>query len=257
MMYTRAGRMRILVLSDVHSNLAALDAVLADAAFRWGPIDGVWNLGDTVGYGPQPSECIGRLRELGAMSVAGNHDWAAAGLLGTEEFNTDAAYAVLWTRGCLADEERGYLAGLPQMITQGDFTLVHGTLRGPVWEYMYSPETVLAHLARQSTRFGLVGHTHVPALAVEDPSQEGGCGLYRLGDGATISLAPEGPRLVVNPGSVGQPRDGDRRAAYAVLDTVEGRITLRRVEYEVAATQRLMGEAGLPRWLAQRLAEGL
>lgn len=256
-MYTLAGHMRILVLSDVHSNLAALEAVLADGASRWGAVDALWNLGDTVGYGPQPSECIARLRELGAVSVAGNHDWAAAGILDAQDFNSDAARAVLWTRGRLTDDERAYLAGLPEVISEGDFTLVHGTLRAPVWEYMYSREAALAHLARQATPFALVGHTHVPMLAVQDPSQEGGCGLYRLGDGAAVSLEPKGPRLVINPGSVGQPRDGDPRAAYGLLDTSDGRITLRRVEYDVAATQRLVREAGLPHWLALRLAEGL
>ena len=243
--------MRTLIISDVHSNLAALEAVLRQAS-RDGPIDAVWNLGDTVGYGPQPSQCIGRLEGLAAVSVVGNHDLAAAGTLDTSDFNPDAARAAIWTRERLSPGERARLAALPQISRQENFTLVHGTLREPVWEYLYSQEAAQAHLARQETPFGLVGHTHVPTLVAE----EGGSPrLYRLADG-DIVLLELGRRLILNPGGVGQPRDGDPRAAYAVLDAEAMTITFRRVEYDIAATQRIMAEAGLPPWLIQRLSLG-
>lgn len=264
-LYTRRG-MRIVIVSDVHANLAALEAVLRHAA-RGGTIDGVWNLGDSVGYGPQPSECIARLRELGAASVVGNHDLAAAGLRGTAEFNPDAAEAAKWTAERLSRDEKPFLAGLPQVLLMPDlslkagaselgmgFTLVHGTLRGPVWEYLYSYEAAAAQLGMQRSPCSLVGHTHVPMVVVEDGRLPRGCALYRAGDGQEVLLG--GQKLVINPGSVGQPRDGNPLAAYAVYDTAEATVTLRRVEYDVGATQKLMEAAGLPRSLVQRLSEG-
>ena len=263
--------MRILIVSDVHANLVALEAVLRDAE-RGGAIDGVWSLGDCVGYGPQPGECVARLRGLGAVMVAGNHERAATGAIGTEEFNSDAAAAAEWTKARLSGDEKAFLDSLDEVVrpeVEGDgagqpagtqaarrgFTLVHGTLRWPIWEYMLSPEVALAHLALQETPFGLVGHTHVPMLVIEDRNSLDGCQLFRLADGERIDLDPN-MRIVVNPGSVGQPRDGDRRASYAVYDTEANSITLHRVEYEIAATQKLMAEEGLPLWLIQRLETG-
>ncbi len=266
---------RIVILSDVHGNLGALEAVLRHAQPQ-GSVDGVWCLGDTVGYGPQPRECIGRLREVGAVMVAGNHDRAGTGAMGTEEFNPDAASAARWTQQQLGEEERAYLDGLPEVrfasagqapqdeAAEGEFTLVHGSLRGPIWEYLYSYEAALAHLERQRTPFGLVGHTHVPMLVVEGEQFPQGCEMYYLEDGARVKvgairespLQAGGARLVINPGGVGQPRDGDPRAAYGVYDTEEGSVTLHRVEYDIAATQRLMEAAGLPPWLIERLSLG-
>jgi predicted phosphodiesterase len=246
--------MRTLILSDVHGNVAALEAVIRDAA-AGGPFDAVWCLGDTVGYGPQPSQCIARLHELGALWVAGNHDRAATGALSTEDFNPDAAEAALWTRRRLTTEERAGLDAIPEVATQGDFTLVHGTLREPIWEYLYSEEIALAHLALQETAYGLVGHTHVPLLVYQHPDRSQECEMYRLGHGEAVRLAERG-KMVLNPGSVGQPRDGDPRAAYAVYDSEAGEVLFLRVEYEINATQKLMQEAGLPRWLIQRLSLG-
>ncbi|MBI2912310.1 MAG: metallophosphoesterase family protein [Chloroflexi bacterium] len=248
--------MRILILSDVHSNLAALEAVLRHAETQ-GPIDAFWCLGDTVGYGPQPRECIARLRELGAVMVAGNHDRAATGAMGVEEFNQDAAAAALWTMAQLSPEERSYLDGLPEvaLASEVEFTLVHGTLRWPIWEYLYSHEAARAHLERQETPFGLVGHTHVPMLVVEGPEFPQGCELYYLEDGYRLTLTLE-RKLVINPGGVGQPRDGDPRAAYAVYDSADATLSLHRVEYDFRATQKLMEAARLPRWLIERLAAG-
>lgn len=239
--------MRIAVVSDIHANLVALEAVLADA----GEVDAVWNMGDAVGYGPQPFECIARLREVNALWVAGNHERAATGDISVDDFNPSAAAAALWTRDQLAAGEKAFLDALPETLVEGDFTLVHGTLRWPVWEYLGDTDTALAHLSLQRTPFSFVGHTHVPAVVTESAS---GCELRRLRDGETVLLADQ--RLVLNPGSVGQPRDGDRRAAYGILDTAARTFTLHRVEYEIAATQRLMEDAGLPAWLSERLDIG-
>ena len=247
--------MRILVVSDIHANLTALDTVVRDAE-EDGAIDGVWSLGDNVGYGPQPAECLARLRELNATIIAGNHDRAATGAMGIEEFNSDAATAALWTREHLSEDDKAFLDKLPEVSKPVDsFTIVHGTLKYPVWEYLYSYETAQGHLELQETPFSFVGHTHVPLRVVEDKQQPRGCELYRLDDGDVTELTDEA-RLVLNPGSVGQPRDGDPRASYAIYDTDQQTVTMKRVEYEFAKTQELMREADLPVWLIDRLAVG-
>ncbi len=246
--------MRIAIVSDVHANLAALEAVLRHAEERRA-LDQVWSLGDMVGYGPQPREVLARLRELDVRGVVGNHDLAAIGQLPLDDFNPDAATAARWTARQLQPSDQRFVQSLPQVRREGDFTLVHGTLRWPVWEYLYSYESARAHLQRQETPFGLVGHTHVPMLVVEDSRFPRGCELYYLQDGTTVELDRE-QRLVINPGGVGQPRDGDPRASYAIYDTDAATVTLHRVEYDIAATQRLMREAGLPLWLIERLSVG-
>jgi predicted phosphodiesterase len=245
--------MRIIVVSDIHANLAALEAILEHAS-QGGAVDGVWCLGDTVGYGPQPAACIAALKAAGAVWVAGNHERAATGAIGVEEFNPDAAAAALWTKGRLSDTEAELLDGLPEVLTNDGCTLVHGTLRWPIWEYLVSEDVALAHLQLMETQVGFVGHTHVPLVAVSN-SEVSECELYRLRDGDIFQLTVEG-KVVVNPGSVGQPRDGDPRASYAVYDTEAQTITLTRVEYAVNVTQRLMAEAELPNWLIERLSFG-
>jgi predicted phosphodiesterase len=244
---------RIAIIADVHSNLEALETVLRHAEGE-NALGQVWCLGDIVGYGPDPAACIGRLGGFDLRCVPGNHDHAAVGLLPTDDFNRDAAAAAHWTAGQLSPEERHYLENLPHVVEEGDFTLVHGTLRWPIWEYLYSPEAALAHLQRQQTPFGLVGHTHVPMAVVEDEASQEGCRMYYLEAGTTVKLA--GGRLVINPGGVGQPRDGDRRASYAVYDSDARTITLHRLEYDIAATQEKMEAAKLPRWLISRLSIG-
>jgi diadenosine tetraphosphatase ApaH/serine/threonine PP2A family protein phosphatase len=245
---------RTLIVSDVHANLVALEAVLRDAE-GGGPIDGVLSLGDCVGYGPQPGECIARLKGFEATMVAGNHERAATGAIGTEDFNPDAAAAAQWTKARLTIEEKAFLDGLGEVAHQDSFTLVHGTLRWPIWEYLYSTEAALGHFALQETPFGLVGHTHVPMLVVEDRTSFEGCQLFRLAGGEHVDLDPN-VRMVLNPGSIGQPRDGDPRASYALYDAEAMTIMLHRVEYAIDATQKLMAEAGLPRWLIERLSTG-
>jgi len=251
--------MRIAIVADIHANLAALEAVLRHAEAQRA-LDRVWCLGDLVGYGPDPGPCIGLLSRYPLLCLAGNHDWAAIGRLGTEDFNPDAAAAAHWTARQLTAEERSYLEGLPQVAEEGEFTLVHGTLRWPIWEYLFSQEAAIAHLHRQRTPFSLVGHTHVPMLVEEIPQEAGTpkggsiCRFSPLFHGQTIALGER--RLIINPGGVGQPRDGDPRASYAVLDTEARTITLHRVEYDIATTQRKMARAGLPAWLIYRLSYG-
>jgi predicted phosphodiesterase len=253
---------RIAIVSDIHANLAALEAVLSHAEQR-GALDGVWVLGDTVGYGPQPGACIARLRQLGAFAVAGNHDRAATGMMSTDDFNPLAAEAALWTRERLTEEEAAYLDGLPEVAqapagagaNDSDFTLVHGSLRWPLWEYIYSHEAAAAHLRLQRTPFSLFGHTHVPALIVEGGPHPEGCDLRPLPDGAVVEL-DRGVKTAANPGGVGQPRDGDPRTAYAVYDSQAATISAHRLEYDIEQTQRLMEAAGLPRPLILRLAAG-
>ncbi|MER3419229.1 MAG: hypothetical protein C4290_01315 [Chloroflexota bacterium] len=158
-----------------------------------------------------------------------------------------------WTARRLTDGDRAFLRALPLVRLEGEFTLVHGSLRHPVWEYILGPEAARAHLARQQTPYSLVGHTHVPMLGVE-PSPRQTPILHWPEDGETIKLAEQ--RLIINPGGVGQPRDGDPRAAYAVLDLATRTVTFYRVPYEIARTQQAMQEAGLPPWLILRLAYG-
>lgn len=246
--------MIVILLADSHGNLAALDAVLADAARR-AAIDQVWCLGDIVGYGPQPRECVARMRALATRCVAGNHDLAAAGELGTDEFNPAAARAAEWTAAQLDEEARSYISSLPLVDAADDdaaFTLVHGSLREPVWEYLLSPEQAQAQFDAMTTCYSAVGHSHVPFVASKRPAAPPH--LRRLVDGDLIEIA-DGPHII-NPGGCGQPRDGDPRAPYLLLDTAARTLQFHRVDYEIARTQRLMREAGLPRPLIERLSEG-
>ncbi len=242
--------MRTLVISDIHANLTALEAVLADAG-HW---DRVWFLGDLVGYGPDPNECVERLRELEPLALSGNHDWAVLGKLDTEEFNSDARKAVRWTQHALTEENLTYLVTLPPLWVEPPFTLAHASPRHPVWEYILDLQTALENFDHFDTPRCLVGHSHIPALfTLEERSAE--LTFYLVGHGEVVDLS-EG-RLIVNPGSVGQPRDGDPRAAYALLDDEAMTWEMRRVAYDIAATQARMQEARLPRRLIERLDLGL
>lgn len=239
--------MRLAVLSDIHANLAALDAVRDDLP----QVDEVWVLGDIVGYGPQPNEVIARLQEMGARSVMGNHDGAAIGEVDIGWFNPDAARAIRWTAGVVDENSRAYLASLPEVRREGELTAVHGSPRDPTWEYITDTGIAGANLASFDTRLCLHGHTHVPII-------------FRAGDGQVHAVAatPGAPisvetgRVLVNPGSVGQPRDGNPAASYMVVDTEANTAEFRRVGYDVAATQRSMHEVDLPPRLAERLSYG-
>ncbi len=246
--------MRTLILSDIHSNLQAFDAVLADAEERGG-YDVVWFLGDLVGYGADPGPCIARLRELPHVGIAGNHDHAVIGKLNPDLFNGAARAAALWTAQRLTNDEREYLAGLPEVRREGPFTHVHGSLRDPVMEYLISEPAALATFALLETPFCLVGHSHYPLVWVE---QDGRAKGFLLDASEPLPLDRR-QRVIVNPGSVGQPRDGDRRAAYLLYeDEGDGEGTLQhcRVEYDIATAQGRIMDAGLPESLAFRLSDG-
>lgn len=246
--------MRALVVSDIHSNLEAFDAVLADAESGDG-YDEVWFLGDLVGYGADPGPCIARLRSLTNLSIAGNHDHAVTGKLNPDLFNGAARAAALWTADVLTYDELAYLAGLPEVRTEGDFTHVHGSLRDPVMEYLLSEPAALATFALMETPFCLVGHSHYPLVWTET---EGGADVALLDSTQPLALRAD-QRVIANPGSVGQPRDGDWRASYLLYDSEvgdAGELRYHRVEYDIATAQRKIREAGLPDVLADRLSQG-
>jgi predicted phosphodiesterase len=243
--------MRYLVLSDIHGNLAALDAVLEDAPAGL-PI---WCLGDVVGYGPNPNECIERLQEHEHECVVGNHDWAVMGKVDVEDFNLDAKQSVQWTQDQLSVASLNYLEKLALQHANGEFTLVHGSPRDPIWEYLFRPTTARASFDELETAHALVGHTHVPCkftLFVQNGVQR--CEMDRLIEGTPQPLG-EG-RLIINPGSVGQPRDGDIRASYLILDTEACTYEHHRVYYDVKQTQERMDKAKLPDRNITRLSYG-
>jgi diadenosine tetraphosphatase ApaH/serine/threonine PP2A family protein phosphatase len=241
---------RIAVVADIHANLAAFEAVIAS----WGEVDEVWCLGDLVGYGPDPNECVARLRELPHICLPGNHDWAALGRIDTGDFNPAARAAAEWTAAALSSQTRAYLASLSETLVREPFTLVHGSPRSPLWEYLIDQASARANFDLLQTDYCLVGHSHVPLM------------FATRADGRIDArlLSPEGPlelggaRRFLNPGSVGQPRDGDPRASFAIVDLDGGgtRFELVRVEYPIEETQARMRQIGLPEPLAQRLAFG-
>lgn len=241
--------MRIGIVSDIHGNLEAFEAVLR----AMGQVDQLWCLGDVVGYGPNPAECLERLREHPHLCVMGNHDAAVIGRLDLGWFNLAARKALEWTSSQLGPSAMAYLKALPEKLEQGDFTLVHGSLRQPLEEYLVSPDAALAHLRLQGTPYCLIGHSHIPLLFRElVPGRS--VSVRQIVNNASIALGRE--RAILNPGSVGQPRDGDPRASYAVLDLEGTLVEVNRVEYDIAAVQRKIRSAGLPGSLAQRLSYG-
>jgi diadenosine tetraphosphatase ApaH/serine/threonine PP2A family protein phosphatase len=240
--------MRIAVLSDIHSNIVALDAVLLDA----GDVDAIWHLGDVVGYGPEPDAVVDRLNERQATGVRGNHDAAALGGDEIEWFNADARAAAEWTRDAMSAATRQWLAALPERRTIEETSLVHGSPRDPLREYITDSSIAADNLGLLETRHGLHGHTHVPVAWVATPDR---IALVHARDTTALELGAY--RTMLNPGSVGQPRDGDPRAAYLVLDLEAGRVTWHRVEYDVTPVQAAIRAAGLPGRLAARLAVGV
>ena len=246
-MLVSAG-MRIAVLSDIHANLPALDAVLADA----GSVDGIWHLGDVVGYGPDPDGVIARLREIGAVGVRGNHDAAAAGGSEIDWFNPDARRAMEWTRTAINAASLAWLRALPERRTLEGCELVHGSFREPLWEYVTSPTVARDNLDVLDRPIGLHGHTHVPVAFVEERRR-----VEPFSPGSRATLRLDGRRALVNPGSVGQPRDGDPTASYMVMGPEQGQFTWHRVAYDIEAVQAAMREVQLPGFLISRLSIGL
>jgi diadenosine tetraphosphatase ApaH/serine/threonine PP2A family protein phosphatase len=241
--------MRILIVTDVHSNLAALQSVL-DAC----PCDLVWSLGDIVGYGPEPNECIELLSAHEHLSIPGNHDWGVLGRITLDDFNLEARKANLWTREVLTPASQAYLEKACETLEQGEVTLAHGSPRHPVWEYITRSDTALANFTYFKTRICLVGHTHVPAIYWQ---KEPGAACMSIQPSLDQPFSCEQGRYIINPGSVGQPRDGDPRAAYLVFDPDACTIEHRRVAYDIRATQKKMRSAGLAQRNINRLEYGL
>jgi diadenosine tetraphosphatase ApaH/serine/threonine PP2A family protein phosphatase len=245
--------MNVVILSDVHANLPALEAVLKDVA-RTAPGAPIWHCGDVVGYGASPNEVVAELQRVGAIGVMGNHDLAALGDDVIETFNEGAHAAALWTRDVLTAESRSWLRALPKVLEMGSATIVHASLRDPIMEYVVQQEVAEENLRLLATPLLFHGHTHIPAL-------------WSLQDGVarTTHVGAEAIPLrsgsLINAGSVGQPRDRDPRAAWLLWERDElgaglGTVTWRRVEYNIPAAQEAIDAAGLPDFLATRLAVG-
>jgi len=238
----------IAIISDVHANLEALETVLEDTG-RQGA-ERLWCLGDVVGYGADPNPVCERIAAQADLAIAGNHDWAAVGKMKIGYFNSAAALAIDWTAEQLSDASREWLAGLPLMRLEGEARLVHATPSDPAgWQYVLSSPDAEAELGSYSETLCFIGHSHFPA-AYES-------------DGARLRYLPEervplvaGRRYLVNVGSVGQPRDGDPRAAYLLYDTEGRELVRRRLEYDIEAAAQKILQAGLPEFLAQRLQRG-
>jgi len=242
---------RILVISDVHANLTALEAVLADA----GEFDATWCLGDLVGYGPDPNLCVATISELPNLTcLMGNHDMASLNSLPLEAFNSDARKSILWQKQVLMVESIEFLKGLPEeTVVRENVSLVHGSPRDPVWEYVLNTLIARLSLAAIQTPYCFVGHSHFQVIFKQNPAD----------DDIQIIIPEVGKRYqlsdraILNPGSVGQPRDRDPRAAYAIYYPDSQEWEPCRVAYDIAAVQKRIIEAGLPQRHAERLSSGV
>jgi diadenosine tetraphosphatase ApaH/serine/threonine PP2A family protein phosphatase len=246
--------LRVAVISDVHSNLPALETVLT--AVEEAGIEESWCLGDLVGYGADPDACTALIRERCQVCLVGNHDLAVLGELDVAAFSDAARAAAEWTREVASEETMAYLRGLTPALSHEGFGLFHASPRDPIWEYVLSIDQAEAGLDAQEERIGLIGHSHVSLFFTRPPDKprHGYAHGAQAGEGALLDLA-EGAWLV-NPGSVGQPRDGDARAAWLELDTEELSARFHRVPYDVEAAGAAILEAGLPSSLAERLQAG-
>ena len=291
--------MRYAILSDIHGNYEALQAVLDDIdtlCLEDGvKIDAMWSLGDVVGYGPDPSACVRTIRELSELNVAGNHDFGATGQVDLNEFSDLARESLIWTSNQLTETEADFLKSRPDRTTvpmPEDITLVHGSPVVPLWEYLLTPESAAISFVSFPTRFCLVGHTHLPVVYLQEAAkftqprvpvlsahsryvmEYGSDEGYDAPTTAQMTVVksmppcdvltsmpkgwwspPEEQRAIINPGSVGQPRDGDPRAAYMLYDTERG-FLFRRVEYWMAKTIQKMRDEGFSEALIDRLGQG-
>lgn len=238
---------RILILTDIHGNKDALDAVLDDA----GDAETIWCLGDTVGYGPEPVACLEWVRESCAIVLSGNHDYAVFDASILEDFNPNAAAAAAWTRAQLGPDDIEYLRSLPSLVTQGGVTIAHGSPADPIWTYILTVINARDAFAVMSTDICFVGHTHVVACYTEHEKS-----IVRLSVTYDEPFVLHDDRYIINPGAVGQPRDRDPRAAYCWFDPEAKTVTWKRVPYDIEKTQAKILAAGLPERLAKRLALG-
>lgn len=239
--------MRIALFGDIHANLEALEAVLADAA-QQGVTDYVC-MGDIVGYNADPTACLETIQKMDCPAIKGNHDEDASGAHSLESMNPVAAAALQWTREQLNDDQRAWLRSLRMVRQVANFTVVHSTLDQPAhWNYVTNRFDAMANFSYQFTQTCFHGHTHVPRVFIKTD---------RVSEVPAESVAIErNAKYFINVGSVGQPRDGDWRACYAIYDTDHQLVVFRRVEYDIATTQRKILAAGLPTMLAERIAEG-
>ena len=246
--------MRLALLSDIHSNLPALEAVLAD--LEGARVDETWCLGDVVGYGAQPDECADLVRERCSVCLVGNHDLAALEQLDISTFSPAAAAAVHWTRERMSPSTREFLAGLDPADESREVGLYHASPRDPVWEYVLWPDQAAECIRVQARRVSFVGHSHVAlffALPDDGKSDSDARGAQA---GAGTSLEVRRGRWLINPGSVGQPRDGDPRAAWLELDTETWQASFHRVAYDIDRAADAIVATDLPEHLARRLYVG-
>lgn len=241
--------MRILIISDIHANLSALVAVLSDA----GEVDAVWCLGDLVGYGPDPNECVERIRHLpNLVCLIGNHDAAAANSIDIASFNDEARLAVLWTQSVLSQSNLEYLQGLEPEKTLDSVTLAHGSPRQPIWEYLLDTRTASQNFEFFDTPYCFVGHSHLPVIfQMQDGQKNADLFIPKLE--STLEMSP---RAILNPGSVGQPRDRDPRASYAIYDSDAQTWLYQRVQYDIPSVQTRMRAKNLPQRHINRLSTG-
>jgi diadenosine tetraphosphatase ApaH/serine/threonine PP2A family protein phosphatase len=245
--------LRAAVLSDVHSNQPALEAVLA--AIAAAGVEETWCLGDVVGYGAQPDACADLVEQHCEVCLVGNHDLATLGGLDISSFSETAAVAVEWTRENASAGSLDFLRGLEPAGAREGIGLFHASPRDPIWEYVLSTDQAEANMDAQAGRIGLIGHSHVSLFFTRgDGAGNGDTTGAQAGDGALLAL--EGGEWLLNPGSVGQPRDGDPRAAWLELDTDEWTARFHRVPYDVATAAETILAAGLPSQLAERLEVG-
>jgi len=249
--------MKILVISDIHANLNALEAVLADA----GECDATWCLGDLVGYGPDPNECIARVHRLpNLLCVIGNHDSAVLGQIDPNAFNSEARQAIEWTRKILTASSWEFLGSLPERVSTDpgyfnlprQITLVHGSPRQPVWEYLLDTYTATHNFEYFDTDYCFVGHTHLPIIFHHSDGRSPARPTIP-DSGQRVSLSP---RAIINPGSVGQPRDRDPRAAFIIYNPNEDVVEYRRAAYDIAGMQSRMRKLALPERHIVRLEGG-
>ncbi len=246
-MSKRGGVLRYAVLSDIHGNLDALKAVLR--ALEGQNIGAYVCLGDVVGYGPQPAECLHEIRRYATVIVAGNHDLAAADRIGVNAFNVVAKEAILWTRSRLSDADVDFLAGLPLAERMDGFHAVHGTLYAPeLFDYVQTCSDAYLTLARMEAPVCFVGHSHVPVTFIGGETIS-----YAL---ATTVRIQADCKVIVNVGSVGQPRDKNPDACYAIYDAEQQTVVIQRTAYDVEAAVAKIEEAGLPMSLGERLRVG-
>jgi predicted phosphodiesterase len=239
--------MRYAIIADIHANIEAFQTVLEDTKAM--NCTHYCCLGDVVGYNANPKECLDIVRQMGMPCVKGNHDEYCSAETDLEGFNPHAQEAINWTREQLTEDDRKWLRELRYIRLVASFSVVHATLDGPQrWGYVFDKMTAAASFTYQNTSVCFFGHTHVPVAFVRDA-------MVRGGTYSKFKIEP-GKKYFVNVGSVGQPRDGNPKAAYVVYDLDEGSIELRRLDYDIETTQRKIIDAGLPPRLAHRLAEG-